>query len=319
VKYWGNWVLEEAKKEIAKFYPPEPDGSIPVGYYWMRIIPCQNPVCGTKIPLTSNFWLAKKNNKKIALKPYIKDSKVEFDIVGQNEPFPKDFNPENGTIARAVATCPVCGAVVDDKTTRKLFQEGKSGQRMIAVVLHHPQKQGKTYRIATEKDMQVFKEAEEYLKEKRERLRMEWGMDPVPDEEINYLKDRTDELYSTRCLKYGIVRWGDLFNSRQKLALITFTQKVRLAYKKMMEEGYDEEYAKAVVSYLAMGVDRLADYNSTLCIWHVTKDIMAHTFGRQALPMTWDYIEVNPFSNSTGNWEESFNYVRRVLQHSSHT
>jgi putative DNA methylase len=60
VKKWGNWVLEEAKKEIAKFYPNDEDGSIPVGYYWMRTIPCQNPSCGAEIPLTANWWLAKK-------------------------------------------------------------------------------------------------------------------------------------------------------------------------------------------------------------------------------------------------------------------
>ena len=56
----GEWVLELAKEEIGRFYPAEEDGSIPVGYYWMRTIPCQNPTCGAEIPLTSNFWLAKK-------------------------------------------------------------------------------------------------------------------------------------------------------------------------------------------------------------------------------------------------------------------
>jgi len=84
-------------------------------------------------------------------------------------------------VTRAVVTCPVCETVVDDKTTRRLFQEGKAGQRMIAVVLHHPDKQGKTYRLATENDMEVFRQADAYLEKKRTGLLEAWGMDPVPD------------------------------------------------------------------------------------------------------------------------------------------
>ena len=92
VKKWGNWVLEEAKKEIGKFYPEEPDGSIPVGYIWARTIPCQNPSCvdqdgqPTKIPLMRQFWLAKKDNKKVSLFPYVEkvgqSSRLSFKIVG---------------------------------------------------------------------------------------------------------------------------------------------------------------------------------------------------------------------------------------------
>jgi putative DNA methylase len=69
------------------------------------------------------------------------------------------------------------------------------------------------------------------------------------------MKEIPDER-DFQCSTYGITTWGDLFNSRQKLALITFTEKVRLAYKKMLEEGYDKEYAKAVVSYLGLAVNR---------------------------------------------------------------
>ncbi|MET1124694.1 MAG: hypothetical protein ABWW66_05455 [Archaeoglobaceae archaeon] len=76
----------------------------------------------------------------------------------------------------------------------------------------------------------------------------EWGIDPVPDEELP-----PKETLGFRVQRYGTLKWGDLFNSRQKLALITFTEKVRMAYQKMIEEGYEEEYAKAVVTYL--GVD----------------------------------------------------------------
>ncbi|MGQ9799271.1 MAG: DUF1156 domain-containing protein [Ignavibacterium sp.] len=310
VKKWGEWVLEESKREIGKFYPKDPDGSIPVGYIWARTIPCQNPSCGAEIPLMRQFWLAKKNNKKISLKPIIKNKKVEFEIVGQDTPFPKDFNPEEGTVARAFAKCPVCGATIDNKTTRKLFQEEKAGQRMIAVVLHNPKKQGKTYRLATEKDLEVFREAEKYLEEKRKKLMNEWGIDPVPDEKLP-----PKETLGFSVQRYGMLKWGDLFNPRQKLALITFVEKVKLAYKKMLEEGYNEEYAKAVVSYLGLVISRMSDFESILGAWHPQWEFSTHAFARQALPMTWDYSELNLFSPIlTGTWNSMHTQVLRVVE-----
>jgi adenine-specific DNA methylase len=112
-----------------------------------------------------------------------------------------------------------------------------------------------------------------------------------------------------------MTKFGDLFNSRQKLALITFTEKVRQAHAQMLAQGAEPEFAKAVVTYLALGLDRLADYNSVQCVWHISKELVAHTFGRQALQMVWDYIEVNPLSNATGNWADSFGYLLGVLAH----
>jgi len=317
VKHWGNWVLEEAKKEIGKFYPLDKDGSVPVGYIWARTLPCQNPVCGAEIPLMRQYWLAKKSNKKVSLYPFVENKRVEFKIVGDGyDKMPENFNPEDGTVSRAVVVCPVCKSVIDDKTTRKLFKEGKSGERMIAVVLHGGNSQlgiankGKKYRLATEKDLEIFKEAEKYLKEKRKKLMDDWGIDPVPDEPLP-----PKETLGFRVQRYGILKWGDLFNSRQKLALITFTEKVRLAYEKMIEENYDQEFAKSIVSYLSLGVNRLSDYNSSLTIWAVEGEFIAHTFGRQALPMIWDYFELNPNSNATGDWSSALGWVLYVLSH----
>ncbi|MGC8979239.1 DUF1156 domain-containing protein [Caldisericum sp.] len=316
VKKWGNWVLEEARKEIGRFYPSDEDGSIPVGYIWARTIPCQNPLCGAEIPLMRQFWLAKKDNKEVALYPYVEGKEVKFKIVGDGyEKMPADFNPEKGTVSRAVAVCPVCGGVVDDDTTRKLFQQGKAGQRMVAVVLSQGKGEGKFYRLATDKDLEVFKEAERYLEEKREKLMEEWGIDPVPDEPTPEGKGRgAERAFSVR--NYGLDTYGDLFNSRQKLALITFTEKVRLAYKKMLEEGYDGEYAKAVVSYLGLGVSRVSEYMSNLCIHDNTQERTVHIFGRQALPMVWDYSELNPLSEAVGSWVSML--FRRILLSISH-
>jgi len=189
VKKWGEWLLHSAKEEIGKFYPGDEDGSVPVGYIWARTVPCQNPACGAEIPLMRQLWLAKKSNKKVALYPYVEKKEVKFRIV-------------------AVAVCPVCGSTVDDRTTRKLFQEKKAGERMVAVVLHRPGEQGKRYRLATEKDLEVFSEAEKYLEEKRQKLMEDWGIDPVPDEPLP-----PKETLGFRVQRYGMLKWGDLFNS----------------------------------------------------------------------------------------------------------
>ncbi|MBU1615808.1 DUF1156 domain-containing protein, partial [bacterium] len=316
VKKWGSWVLEEAKKEIGRFYPAEPDGSIPVGYIWARTIPCQNPLCGAEIPLMRQFWLAKKDKKKVALFPYVvgQASCLSFKIVGTGyEKMPEGFDPENGTVARAVATCPVCGSTVDAKTTRRLFQEGKAGQRMVAVVLHHPNRQGKTYRLATEEDLEIFKEAGKYLEEKRAKIMEEWGIDPVPDEPMN-----TKDPNTVAGRGYGFTKWGDLFNSRQKLALITFVEKVRQAYIGMRDEGagMSEEYAKAVVSYLGLGTNRVADKNSVLCRLISQTEAIGFTYGRQALPMLWDYIEMNPMEHGSG-WVAILGEILENITHLS--
>ncbi|MET1124695.1 MAG: hypothetical protein ABWW66_05460 [Archaeoglobaceae archaeon] len=175
----GEWVLEKAKKEIGRFYPKdviEREGLfgksreeiVPVGYIWARTIPCQNPACNAEIPLMRQFWLAKKSNKKVALYPYVDGKEVRFKIVGDGyEKMPSDFDPSKGTVKGAIATCLVCGSTVDANTTRRLFQQGKAGQRMVAVVLSRGRGECKIYRIATERDLEAYREAEKYLEEKK--------------------------------------------------------------------------------------------------------------------------------------------------------
>ncbi len=314
VKKWGNWVLIEAKKELGKFYREEKDGSIPAGYIWARTIPCQNPSCGAEIPLMKQFWLANKARKKVALYPYPQNKNIKFKVVGDgNERIPNDFDPKTGSISRAVAICPVCGRTVEAKTTRKLFQQGKARQRMVAVVMNKPGTRDKRYRLATETDFVVFESAEACLAEKQERLTLEWGMNPVPDEELPLMSG----VFNVAI--YGINTWGDLFNTRQKLALITFVEKVRAAYEKMLDEGHELEYAKAVTSYLALVLSRHSSYNSTSCWWEPLGERSFNVFGRQALPMVFDYSEQNPYGTLTGNWLSQVEIAAEIISHLSST
>ena len=259
------------------------------------------------------FWLANKSKKKVALYPFDENGRVSFKIVGDGyEPMPDSFDPTNGTVSRAVAVCPLCGRPVESKLTRQLFQEGKAGERMIAVVLRTPGVKGKRYRVATPSDLTVFREAEVYLAEKREKLILEWGMDPVPDEPLP-----PKGTLGFRVQGYGILKWGDLFNPRQKLALITFAEKVKTAYQKMVAEGVDGEYAKAVMSYLALGVDMTAAFGNTLARWENSSEAIKHLYPRQTLSMLWDYAEVNPFGGSSGSFETGWKYYLKVIEYCS--
>ncbi len=313
VKKWGEWVLTEAKKELGKFYPEEKDGSIPLGYIWARTVPCQSPSCEVEIPLMKQFWLSNKPKKKVALYPYLKDGNVKFKIVGDGyEAKPDDFNPTKGTISRAVAIC-LCGTTIEAKITRKLFQEGKAGQRMVAVIEQEPRTRNKRYRVTTDRDLEIFQEVEEYLSEKQESLLVAWGMNPVLDEDLPLMSG----VFNVAI--YGINQWGKLFNSRQKLALITFVEKVKTAYQKMLDEGKELEYAKAVVSYLALILSRHSSYNSTSCWWEPLGERGFNVFGRQALPMVFDYSEQNPYGILTGNWLNQVNITSEIISHLSST
>ena len=319
VKKWGNWVLVEAKKELGKFYREEKDGSIPVGYIWARTIPCQNPSCGAEIPLMKQFWLATKTRKKVALYPYPQNKNVKFKIVGDGyECIPNDFDPKIGTISRAVAVCPVCGGSIEAKTTRKLFQQGKAGQRMVAVVMHKPGTRAKHYRVATDADIAAFVSAEIHLEEKRKELTLKWGMDAVPDEPTPEGKGRgAERAFSIR--NYGMDTWADIFNARQKIAMITFVEKVKASYQRMVEEGVDVEYARALVSYLALILSRHSSYNANLCWWYTSAENIFNVFGRQTLPMVFDYAEQNPYSILTGNWLSQVEITSEILSHLSST
>jgi putative DNA methylase len=320
VQAWGDWVLQEARQRLQRFYPPDPDGSIPVGYIWARTVPCQNPTCGAEIPLMRQTWLAKKDKRQIALKivPDHAHKRVEFEIVGQAGDVGAHggapslgFDPERGTVARANVECPLCGSVIDDKTTRRLFQEGKAGQRMVAVVLHHPQQAGKRYRLATERDMEAYRAAEQELLRVCARLREEWGMEPVPDEKIPTRCHEVD-----RMPMYGIYTWGEVFNARQQLALVTFADWVRRAHAEMLAQGADPEFAKAVATYLALVISRIADFESTICRWHPQWEFIPNTFARQALPMAWDYAELIPLSPIlTGTFESMHGQIIEVLSY----
>jgi adenine-specific DNA methylase len=318
VEKWANKILEQAKEEIGRFYPPDPDGSIPVGYIWARTIPCQNPACGAEIPLVRQFWLAKKENKKVAYKPVVdKEAKKISFVIQEGKGI--DFDPDMRTVSRADANCLVCGQITKAKDTRRLAQEGKMGERMVAVVLHHPEKSGKTYRIATERDFDAFKKSETYLQEKIKNWK--WMDNPIPDEAI------TNDPANLWVILYGFNNWGNLFNIRQKLVLISLLEKIKLAHNRIKEDcqnidlnkyGLDcKEAAKAVSGYLGIILDMHAAFNNKNARWENTSEAIKHLYARQALPMMWDFVEVSSFGGSSGTITSALPFYIKNMEFNS--
>jgi len=276
VEKWANKIFIEAKNEIGQFYPYESaegligkreikhyEGWIPVGYLWARTITCQNPNCEAQIPLIKQFWLSKKNNKKIAYRPIVNkiNKELEFEILqSEKEIKSSNFNPDEGTISRANAKCPVCGQILKANKIRKIAQDGGLGERMIAVVFHHPKQFGKRYRLATKKDKDLFLESSEFLLDKLS----DWPYleSPLPNEEIPLMSG----VFNVPI--YGLDQWQKLFNNRQKLSLITFQEKIKGIEKEIRKNLKEdlpyieemkiniEELSKAILGYLAIIFDR---------------------------------------------------------------
>ncbi len=312
VLYWGKWVEGEARKELQEYYVKKND-DFPVGFLWARTITCQNPSCSIEIPLLKQYWLARKKEKEIALYPTVDNNEIVFEIVGTNlKKIPADFDPYEGTISRATVSCPKCGSTIDSDNTRRLFQEKKTGSRLL-VIINSKKGQGKSYRIAGKSDLIPFNKTKDELIKKSKLLEKKWGITPLPNEETpKGGGPGAERAFSNR--NYGLEKWHDMFNDRQLLTLITFVDKIRDAYSKISLEE-ESEYAKAIVTYLALNLDRLAAYCSTLGYWHVTGEKISPAMQRQAIAMVFDYVESVPFATSF-SWRTNLNWILRVIEKS---
>ena len=292
VRYWGNWMLEKAREELAQFYPPDPDGSIPIAYLWSRTIPC--PTCDAEMPLIRQYWLARKDKKKVALEPVIdrENNRVDFKVVeGPNV----SGNPAEATTARGDTRCLLCGQVVKAAQVHDAGRAGQMSARPTAVVTIPKEGRGKSYRQPHERDAEAFRAAAHRLSEVAAGDLNDLSL--IPDEPLAY----HPQYMLVR--EYGLDEWGKLFNSRQLLTLTTFVRLVREAHTEMTKAGLDDEYVMAVTTYLGLTVDKSADFGSTLCRLNAEGGRgVVDTFARQALPMVWDYAESNPFCEQGAGW-----------------
>jgi adenine-specific DNA methylase len=302
VKYWGHWVLEQARRELGQFYPAEADGSIPVAFLWARTVTCPNPTCGGKIPLIRQLWLCSKTKRKTALQmtPDPKSKACRFQVVEGDKIV---FDPAQGTITRGDAKCPFCQHVAPVKYIREECKNKRMDMQMLAVVTTAIGETSKHYRQVTSKDEAVFHQAGQHLASAMKRH----GSDVVPLETISRNAPRR-----VSPPLYGLDRFVDLFNQRQALALTTFCRLIRDAAEGICKV-HDTEYGRAVATIIACGADKCLDFASTLCRWGNDDEGVTGTFGRQAIGMVWDFAESNPLQDRTGGFSWAVGFALDVV------
>lgn len=310
IEKWGKWVLNKTEQELGKFYPKDKDGSVPIAYLWAKTIKCVKPSCELEIPLMKKYWLANKNGKKIALMPVTDDNSIHFEIVGQDNKIPDKFDPSKGSIDNAICDCVACSTRIEGEKTREIFREGKTGEIMVALVLKNPNERGKIYKLPSKKDFEIFQEAKNQLGKKIEEFTSKWGFNPIPDEPTPESHGRgAERAFPLR--SYGLNKWGDVFNARQKLALITFLDHIKELRNHLLSKGYDEEYANVIQSYISLAFSKFSTTSNILCRWNYSSESFAGKPDQYGmLSMRWDYPESNPFSMQTGSFH---NHLKSIL------
>lgn len=320
----GAEIKKQAEKELAKFYPRDPDGATPIAYLWARTVRCESPNCGAEIPLVRSLWLCKKASRKRTLRYKVVQPKgdpprVEFEI----------FKPETddqvlaGTVSQAKATCPCCGAVLAPDRVRaqlrdqcggvdaEFNEEGNriGGARLLAVAILKPAERGRHYRLPTVRDYEVVWKAQKHLADVATQP-LPNGLSPVPDETFHDVRPSPNARGLSAVTRYGINRFSQLYSVRQLLSLITISEKIRLGSYSSVQSGV----ARSCKTLLGVTLSRVVDYCSAQSRWDATQERNVNSFGRQALPMLWDFSELVPVRHCVGSWDSMLNGVTRVVE-----
>jgi putative DNA methylase len=318
VRKWGQWIKEQAEKELAPFYPKDPDGATPIAYLWARIITCEGPGCGVEVPLLTTMWLLQKANRSIALylTPKTKPKRLELGIMvkSQSKWIDQDTKATiespalGGTAKRGSVTCPCCGYTTPVTRVREQLKPrggGARDSRLLAVVTVKLDETGRQFRLPNPRDFKVLKCVDATLQQNMDRRR---SLSYVPNEPLPLMSG----VFNAPI--YGHSTWGSLFTNRQVLALSTLADLVRRAGEQMKNE--DANLTTAVKTCLALVVDRVADRCSSLCRYDPSPTMSGinNTFSRQALPMVWDFGEGDPTSSRSGGWDQCLGWVIPIIE-----
>jgi putative DNA methylase len=290
VRRYGQWMRGEGEKWIGHLYPKAklPDGTeaTVIAWIWVRTVRCPNPACGGTMPLARSFWLGKKKGKERYVEPIADNRRVRFEIRG-----PKGA-PRDGTVGRAGATCVLCATPVPLAYIRTEGQAGRIGAQLMAIAA-----EGRRQRYYLAPDAE------------QENAAAVLRPDDVPDAQL------PEQALGFRVQGYGMRTWADLFTSRQLVALTTFTGLVREAYDRVVADGAESAYADAVRTYLALGASRTAGNSSALNTWNpaASKEGVNNVFKLQALPMVWDFAELNVYQPGPADLGTSCDWVARAL------
>jgi adenine-specific DNA methylase len=283
-----------------------------VAYLWARTVKCKN--CRIDLPLLKTRWLCKKDRKRVLLTMVPTEDKTgvafgiqtDVPVQGGNAAQKREHDKRlaGGTMSRAGAKCPCCPAIMTMEDIRVEGKAGRLGTVMTAVVVDTPD--GKEYRIATTHELNVATPDETSVLESFEDVPFGIPDEPTP----------SAEALGMRMPLYGFDKWRKLFTSRQLKAVGTFVAATRKARSEMATLACPPEWVEAIYAGLSLGVDRIVDRQSTICRWDMGYSKLQGTFTRFALPMTWDFCEGNPFSDTTGNYAANLEWVAEYWEHS---
>lgn len=327
VRYYGEWMKQEACKRIGHLYPKAKleDGSeaTVIAWIWARTVKCPNPACGCEMPLISSYYMSKKKGKEAYVLPHIAGNHVSFSVVNgkpknstEVEAGTKNRN-EKGRASKAVFCCPKCkSGIVHGEYADKEAENGRMSVTPVCIVAEG--RQGRAYLDFSQSA------AESLLSEVRN-----YYDSHKLDEDVPHAQCRGTFASNAQGRYYGFHEFKDYFTPRQLTALTTFSSLVSEAQQKAeadavavgvfndhiaLSEGGSgaRAYGEAVGVYLAFVVDKMADYHSSICSWHSSKELIRNTFGRQAIPMVWDFAEANPFSDSAGCCDNMLEWVTKA-------
>lgn len=309
VRKWGEWIKREAMKELAEFYPKDPDGATPIAYLWARTIQCEGPGCGTEVPLIGQTWLSTKDGRKraFALSKNVRTKSVEITVLTS----PTEGNVMSAISKKSSVTCPLCGYTTPAKCVRESLSKrngGSDSARLLAVVTTRPNQTGKDYRAPRKEDFLMLKAVSARIaKLEHETLN---GLPAIPHEDAP-----PDGALGFRFQKYGIHRWRDLYTQRQLVVLTTLTRLVinPPLRKAIKASGLMEQEQNAVLTCLALAVGRVNDLCSTLCRWLPSLEAVAASNGSQN-KMILDFVEVNPIGGAGGDWSGQIDWIVRVIR-----
>lgn len=307
VRFYGEWMENQAFKRLTDAYPQTETGETPFAWVWVRTVKCPNPACSCHMPLGSSFVLQKSKASQVWAEPVGTDGDIHFDIHDDDCPADKESSKIGGNGAKF--RCPVCGEITTDEYIKKMGLAHELGAVMMAVVTN----------TGGSKLFLPPSEAQKYAADVKRP-------EEVPPGEI------PSNAHWFSPPGYGITEYADLFTARQLLMLTTFSDLVCEAQDMassaalaagMSATGSSLEaggsgalaYGQAVGVYLAFVVDKLADYNSSMCSWRTASANIRSTFGRQAIPMVWVFAEGNPFSSVSGNYKTMLTSVVSSVEH----
>ncbi len=314
VRYYGKWMRDEAEKRIGHLYPKvevtaemaeeRPDLKRYVGrkltviaWLWARTVKSPNPAFrDVDVPLAMTFVLSAKKGKESYVSPVTAPGGYDLSVRTGSPPETAKSGTSSGP--RRAFRCLMSGTPISYDYIRSEGLAGRMGERMLCIVV-----QGDAERVY----LAPLQEHEDAAG----RARPVWRPDcELPRKHRNFQGP-----------VYGLTNLGDLFTLRQLVALNTFADLVvegTARIKSDTEACGDEDvaYADAIGTYLSFALSRAADRGSSVCSWDKSPKMEAlrNTFGRQAIPMMWDFAEGNPFSNSSGNWLNNIDWVRKVVE-----